>query len=197
MIKNYELYFIFNPVVDAAKRSTEMKKIEKMLKSDLKAENIRAEDEGLKNLAYPIKKNKSGFYVSVKFDADTDNIPNISKVEAKLNIQDSIIRYILMDQTKYLKQKAKESLNEGSEVSDHREYNKGKGEKKDCLSKHLGMKVIDFKDVEYISQFVSPYSKIFGRDRTGNSAKFQRKITKAIKQARHMALMSFTPNHEE
>ena len=197
MVKNYELYFILNPGLTAAKIDKEIEKIEKILKSDLKAENIKFEKEGIKKLAYPIKKDKSGFYVLTTFEASYEQTPNIQKVEKKLNSQSSVIRYILVDQTEFLIQKSKESLNESAEFSEHREFNKGRGEKKKCITKYLGKRVIDYKDVDYLEQFVSPYAKIFGTDRTGTSAKFQRKIVKAIKRARHMALMPFTNKHEQ
>jgi small subunit ribosomal protein S18 len=106
------------------------------------------------------------------------------------------LRYIIVNQTDLLKAKAIEKRNINAEIKTFRELNKGNSEKK-CISKYLGLRDIDYKEVDYLYQFVSPYSKIFTRDKTGSSAKFQRKITRAIKRARHMALMSFTPKHNK
>ena len=50
---------------------------------------------------------------------------------------------------------------------------------------------LEFKNVEYLSKFVSPQGKIWSRKRTGFSGQNQRKLARAIKQARHMALMPY------
>jgi small subunit ribosomal protein S18 len=49
----------------------------------------------------------------------------------------------------------------------------------------------DYKDVSKLKKFISERGRIFGRDKTGLSAKNQRLLTKAIKRARHLALMPF------
>jgi small subunit ribosomal protein S18 len=50
---------------------------------------------------------------------------------------------------------------------------------------------IDYKDTEILAKFMSPYSKIQPRTRTGICAHHQRQLTKAIKRARHLALLPF------
>ncbi len=50
---------------------------------------------------------------------------------------------------------------------------------------------IDFKDVELLKRFISDRGKILSRRVTGTSAKYQRLLVKAIKNARHMALLPF------
>ena len=51
--------------------------------------------------------------------------------------------------------------------------------------------VIDYKDVELLKRFISDRGKILSRRVTGTSAKYQRQLVKAIKNARHMALLPF------
>lgn len=50
---------------------------------------------------------------------------------------------------------------------------------------------IDFKDVDLLRRFISDRGKILPRRVTGTSAKWQRKLAVAIKNARHMALLPF------
>ncbi|MBC1505273.1 30S ribosomal protein S18, partial [Listeria booriae] len=50
---------------------------------------------------------------------------------------------------------------------------------------------IDYKDVELLKKFVSERGKILPRRVTGTSAKYQRKLTVAIKRSRQMALLPF------
>ncbi len=51
---------------------------------------------------------------------------------------------------------------------------------------------IDYKDVKTLKRFLSEDGKILPQRRTGLSAKNQRKVTTAIKRARHLALLPFT-----
>ena len=51
--------------------------------------------------------------------------------------------------------------------------------------------VIDYKDVATLKKYVSERGKILPRRITGNCAKHQRKLTTAIKRARHIALMPY------
>ena len=52
-------------------------------------------------------------------------------------------------------------------------------------------KFIDYKDIEYLSQFTDLHARILTRRRTGISAGRQRKIALAIKRSRYMALMPY------
>lgn len=58
-----------------------------------------------------------------------------------------------------------------------------------CADKAL---VIDYKDQEKIKRFVSEKGKILPRRVTGLCAMHQRKVTTAIKRARHIALLPYT-----
>jgi len=58
-------------------------------------------------------------------------------------------------------------------------------------SKNCDDPVIDYKDITYLSKFVTPQAQILSRKRTGFCSQCQRELKKAIKQARHMALMPF------
>jgi small subunit ribosomal protein S18 len=52
---------------------------------------------------------------------------------------------------------------------------------------------IDYKDVNTLRQFVTERGKIIPRRISGNCARHQRRVTRAIKQARLLALISYTP----
>jgi len=51
---------------------------------------------------------------------------------------------------------------------------------------------IDYKDVDLLKRFLSPEGKIRPRRQTGVTARNQRKLARAIKRARHLALLSYT-----
>jgi len=50
----------------------------------------------------------------------------------------------------------------------------------------------DYKDVDTLQKFINERGKIVSRRVTGLSAKQQRMMTRAVKRARNMALLSFT-----
>lgn len=63
--------------------------------------------------------------------------------------------------------------------------------RKRCPFTALGIKEIDYKDTETLLKFVTERGKILPRRITGVSAYHQKKLTVAIKHARHMALLPF------
>ncbi|EAE1965836.1 30S ribosomal protein S18 [Listeria monocytogenes] len=67
----------------------------------------------------------------------------------------------------------------------------GRRRKKVCYFTSNGITHIDYKDVELLKKFVSERGKILPRRVTGTSAKYQRKLTVAIKRSRQMALLPF------
>lgn len=63
--------------------------------------------------------------------------------------------------------------------------------KKKCPFMAAGIKNVDYKDVETLTKFITERGKILPRRITGVSALFQKRLTSAIKRARHMALLPF------
>ena len=192
-MQNYELYTILHPELTATQVDSEIESMQNLVTKHVDTQNMQVQKEGLKKLAYKIKKNATGFYVLTTFDVDDKGKKNFSEVEKVLNINTNLLRYIVVNLTEYNKASSKQKLRKDPEFTHQRELNKGKSNNKICICKYLGIEAIDYKDAEFLNQFTSPYSKIFGRDRTGTSSKMHRKITVSIKRARHMALMSFTP----
>jgi len=62
---------------------------------------------------------------------------------------------------------------------------------KNCLLCENKMTYVDYKDTQFLRRFMSPHAKILGRKRTGSCQKHQKLITRALKRARHMALLPF------
>jgi len=56
---------------------------------------------------------------------------------------------------------------------------------------------IDYKNLGFLKKYLTESGKISPRRVAGTSAKEQRKINKAIKIARHLALLPFCDNHKE
>jgi len=63
--------------------------------------------------------------------------------------------------------------------------------KKYCRFKKNKIKFIDYKDAEFLKKFLNEQGKILPRRITGTSLKYQRKVAKAVKRARHIALLPY------
>ena len=63
--------------------------------------------------------------------------------------------------------------------------------KKYCRFKKSGIKYIDYKDPEFLKEFLNEQVKILPRRLTGTSLKYQRRVAQAVKRARQLALLPF------
>ena len=63
--------------------------------------------------------------------------------------------------------------------------------KKYCRFKKAKIKFIDYKDPEFLKNFLNEQGKILPRRITGTSVKYQKKVATAVKRARHLALLPY------
>lgn len=63
--------------------------------------------------------------------------------------------------------------------------------RKVCYFTANGITKIDYKETDLLKKFISERGKILPRRVTGTSAKYQRKLTVAIKRSRQMALLPY------
>ncbi|MCD6377180.1 MAG: 30S ribosomal protein S18 [Caldisericaceae bacterium] len=63
--------------------------------------------------------------------------------------------------------------------------------KRVCQFCQQGVVYIDFKEEKKLLKFLTEQGKIIPRHTTGTCAKHQRQLAKAIKRARHLALIPF------
>ena len=64
-----------------------------------------------------------------------------------------------------------------------------------CKFTSLGIEEIDYKDIKLLKEYITETGKIMPARVTGTSAKYQRQLTKAIKRARHLALLPYVDSH--
>lgn len=67
----------------------------------------------------------------------------------------------------------------------------------DCYFCKRNIKEIDWKNVDLLRRFITSLGKIRRRDTTGLCAKHQRRVSKAIKRARSMGLLSSTSKYPD
>ena len=61
-----------------------------------------------------------------------------------------------------------------------------------CVEK---VQIIDYKDIARLRRYISDRYRMEPRRKTGVCARHQRSLSTAIKRARHIALVPFTPAH--
>jgi small subunit ribosomal protein S18 len=57
------------------------------------------------------------------------------------------------------------------------------------------IRIVDYKNVGFLRRFVSDRARIETRRKSSACAKHQRAVARAIKRARHLALLPYTAEH--
>ena len=96
-MKQDETVFSLNPVLSATQIKETVQKFNDYLVSK-GAEMISKEDWGLKKLAYPIQKKKSGFYHLLEYKVAGEAISNF---ELEFRRDDSVMRYLTVKLDKH------------------------------------------------------------------------------------------------
>ncbi|CAI8169071.1 MAG: 30S ribosomal protein S18 [Flavobacteriales bacterium] len=60
-----------------------------------------------------------------------------------------------------------------------------------CRFKKSGIKFIDYKDPDFLMKFINEQGKLLPRRITGTSAKYQKRVSQAVKRARHLAILPY------
>ncbi len=98
MAKHYETVFILNPVLSEDQVKEAVKKYEGYLTAN-GASMVVTEDWGLKKMAYPIQKKKSGFYTLFQFTTEDGTI--INKFETEFRRDEKIMRFLTVAMDKH------------------------------------------------------------------------------------------------
>ena len=88
-MNKYESVVIINPNVDEEGTKALVKKFSDLINTDGKLE--KADELGLKKLAYEVRKNKEGYYVVFYFEANTSLV---AELERNYRITDEVIKFM-------------------------------------------------------------------------------------------------------
>jgi small subunit ribosomal protein S6 len=91
-MREYELVFILKPDLKEKDLKAEQAEVEKLLLG-LGGKIEKKDVWGLKDLAYPIKKFRKGFYVKLDLKMPQDKVGEWNK---KVKLNEKIIRYLLI-----------------------------------------------------------------------------------------------------
>ena len=88
----YEVVYIMDPALDESAVDAKLGKFHELVTSS--GGEVSAVDHwGNRQLAYPINKQSSGYYVVAQFTADVDALPEFERL---LKLDDEVMRYLLV-----------------------------------------------------------------------------------------------------
>lgn len=89
---NYEIMFIVKTTMEADKQKKTIDAMKKII-TDGKGKIVEAKDMGEKKLAYPIKKELSGYYYVLKVEVSSDVI---SEFDRRARLDEAILRHLII-----------------------------------------------------------------------------------------------------
>lgn len=183
-MKQYQTVALFKPDATDSYISSLSKKLEKIMGSK-PGKLIKKDDWGVQRLAYEIKKQNQGRYISWHF---TQLPKALGEIDHKLRYEEDVIRFMtVMQETKSEKDK---KPRKGKKSSPNVEEGQKKGEGR--AGQRLNRTEVRFNNIPLLSKFITDRGKIVPRRVSGVDATSQRAIAVAIKQARQMGLLSYT-----
>ena len=215
----YEIVYIFDATLDEDRVNKKLEKFHPLVLG--KSGEVGAVDHwGTRQMAYPVKKQSTGYYVVAQVRAEADGLPEFERV---LRLDPELLRYLIV-------------LNEGEPTTGHSllgaappsradkddegdddeddspdedapseeedadrgfsppEFSGGRGRRRRMEGPVI--ELLNYKDVSTLSQFMTEQGKILPKRTTKVTARFQRQLGRAIKRARFLALIPYIRDHE-
>jgi small subunit ribosomal protein S6 len=104
MLKRYEGTIVIDGSLENEQVDTEVKKVEDLIQAQ-GGKILDVNRWGRKKLAYPIRKKGQGFYAVIQFEVDGSSI---SGLEHELELNETILRYLIIAVQKESAEKEKE-----------------------------------------------------------------------------------------
>ncbi len=217
----YEIVYIFDATLDEDLVNKKLEKFHPLVLG--KSGEVGAVDHwGTRQMAYPVRKQNTGYYVVAQVRAEADGLPEFERV---LRLDPELLRYLIV-------------LNEGEPTTGHSllgeappsragkddegdeeeeedrgsdeparaeeddadrgfsppEFSGGRGRRRRMEGPVI--ELLNYKDVSTLSQFMTEQGKILPKRTTKVTARFQRQLGRAIKRARFLALIPYIRDHE-
>jgi len=205
----YEVVYILDPALDEGAITAKLEKFHELATSN--GGEVSAVDLwGNRQLAYPLKKQKAGYYVVAQFTASPEALPEYERL---LKLDDEVLRYLLVlnegeptsgmsivsESTKPESAEEEEDEEEDEDDEDDDdgsppEYQAGRARRRRMEGPPI--ELLNYKDVGTLSRFLTEEGKILPKRTTKVSSQFQRQLGRAVKRARYLALIPYTRRHE-
>lgn len=208
----YEVVYILDPALDETAVTTKLENFHEL--ATAQGGEVSAVDHwGGRQLAYPVKKQKTGYYVVAQFTAAAEALPEFERL---LKLDEEVMRYLLVlnegeptsglsivaESTKPPSEQDDEGEEAEEEAEAEEEDDSGKPpEFQGARGRRQRMEgppiiLLNYKDVSTLSRFLTEQGKILPKRTTKVTAAFQRQLGSAVKRARYLALVPYTRRHE-
>lgn len=211
-MRDYEVVYIYDASLGEEAIDEKLERYHDVVAGKDGGEVTALEHWGSRQLAYPIQKHRSGYYVVAQFTAEPSALPEF---ERRLKLDDELIRYLIVlsegepasgmsilaptpprdEEDDDDEDDEDEELEEDEEDDDTPpEFAGGRGRRR----RHEGpaVELLNYKDVGTLAKFVTEQGKILPRRTTKVTAGFQRQLSSAVKRARYLALLPYVRDHE-
>jgi len=217
-VRLYEVVYIFDAVLDETAINEKLERFHDLLTGD--GGEVSAIDHwGNRQLAYPIDKKKTGYYVIAQVNGDPEGLPEFERI---LKLDEGLLRYLVVvnegepttgmsilapqhfvpgkdeDEEEQAAEDDSGSEEEESEAEPERtsppEFSGGRGRRRRVEGPRI--QLLNYKDVSTLSRFLTESGKILPRRTTKVTAGFQRQLGRAIKRARYLSLLPYIRDHE-
>ncbi len=217
----YEMVYIFDATLDEDSVNKKLEKFHPLVLGK-SGEVVAVDHWGVRQMAYPVKKQNSGYYVVAQIQAESDGLPEFERV---LRLDVELLRYLIVlnegepttghsllgalppsraekDDGDDDDEKNDDGPNEeprGEEGDSDRgfsppEFSGGRGRRRRMEGPVI--ELLNYKDVSTLSHFMTEQGKILPKRTTKVTARFQRDLGRAIKRARYLALIPYIRDHE-
>ncbi len=220
----YEIVYIFDATLDEDSVNKKLEKFHPLVVGKI-GEVVAVDHWGTRQMAYPVRKQNSGFYVVAQVRAEVDGLPEFERV---LRLDAELLRYLIVlnegepttghsllgaappsradadDDDDHGDKEAEEDRGSGEDPSSE-EDDGARGFSPPEFSGGRGrrrrmegpvIELLNYKDVSTLSQFMTEQGKILPKRTTKVTARFQRQLGRAIKRARFLALIPYIRDHE-
>ena len=214
----YEIVYIFDATLDEDAANKKLEKFHPLVVGS-GGEVMAVDHWGVRQMAYPVDKQKTGYYVVSHVRADSEGLPEFERI---LKLDTDLMRYLVVvnegeptsgksivrerpvrarDDDDDEGDEGPEPDREESEGEDEApprhsppEFSGGRGRRRRMEGPVV--ELLNYKDVSTLSQFMTEQGKILPKRTTKVTARFQRQLGRAIKRARYLALVPYVRDHE-
>lgn len=213
----YEIVYIFDAALDEDSVNKKLETFHALvLGSD--GEVVQVDHWGARQLAYPVNKQKTGYYVISQVRTGSQGLPEFERI---LKLDTDVMRYLIVvnegepasgssimgedgpktstseDHGAQDRSVAEDESSEDGDLPKRTsppEFSGGRGRRRRMEGPVI--KLLNYKDVSTLSQFMTEQGKILPKRTTKVTARFQRQLGRAIKRARYLALIPYVRDHE-
>lgn len=215
-MRQYEVVYIFDAALDQPAVDKKLETYHEALGGEVAA----LDHWGTRQLAYPIGKSATAYYVVAHLEAEAGGLPEFERL---LKLDEEILRYLIVlnegqpsggasvlaerpPRPEAAKDEEEEEEEDDDDDEDEDENDEDSGRSgppefsgaRGRRRRHEGpaIELLNYKDVTSLARFLTEEGKILPKRTTKVTARFQRQLGTAVKRARYLSLLPYIRDHE-